>query len=666
LEPRGSSSTGVRSEGVVDSGPSRVRGRLTLALQYADDALLLVDSHGAIHEAGGGVRELCGRSPASLRGESLTNLCAPHARTDLIGELERAARRGRHVFTTLFEHDGRFFPVEVSARSAEPEPGLLVCVLRDTSARAGPGGHLDPAVGSGPLELELRKLLRAVERSPVAVVITDPGGRVEYANPRFTEASGRTLVEIRGQRPHLTRSGGVEPDTPADLWAAIRVGGEWSGDLVHLRRDGQASLVLGSFSPILDAEGRVTHFVGVLEDITERKRSEQALAAAQQQLLHSQKMEAVGRLAGGIAHDFNNLLNVIVGYAELLARTLPRRDTRRGRIDQILQAAMRAGALTRRLLAFSRKQVLQPRVVDVNAAVGETEQMLRRVIGEDVELALRLGEKLGNVRVDPGQLEHVLLNLAVNARDAMPRGGTLTLATADADVDRDTAGPAPMGAGRYVILSVADTGVGMDAETRGRMFEPFFTTKPTGEGTGLGLATVYGIVQQSGGFITVDSELRRGTTFRIYLPRVDEPPEVTSLPTVSGAGPRGHEAILLVEDQDSLREMVSEALRLLGYKVLAAPDGEAAMELARQHAGPLDLLVTDIVMPRLGGFDLATRLLAERPGLRVLYMSGHATNVVSRHGVREAGLPLLEKPFRTDVLALKVREALDRPGRRRG
>jgi two-component system cell cycle sensor histidine kinase/response regulator CckA len=662
LGPRRMSVAGLPSEG-VDSGGSH--GRLALALDHADDVLVLVDRHGAIHEVGGAVRELCGRSPEALRGQPLTSFCTPSARPDLVGDLERAARRGRHLFTTWFEHDGRVFPVEISARVAEPDAGLLVCVLRDTTARDGREGRPDAAVGSGPLEIELRKLLRAVERCSVSVVITDPDGRVDYANPRFAEASGDTLAEMRGQRPRLTRPGDAKAEASRDLWAALRAAGEWTGDLVHLRRDGQAAHVLASFSPILDAEGRVTHFVGLLEDVTERRRSEQALAAVQQQLLHSQKMEAVGRLAGGVAHDFNNLLNVIVGYAELLARSLPLRDSRRGRIEQILQAAMRASALTRRLLAFSRKQVLQPRVVDMNAAVRETEQMLRRVIGEDVDLVLRLGEEVGNVRVDPGQLEHVILNLAVNARDAMPRGGVLTLATADADVDPDTAGPGAPGPGRYVVLSVADTGIGMDAETRARIFEPFFTTKPIGEGTGLGLATVYGIVQQSGGFVAVESEPGRGTTLRICLPHVDEPPDAAGRPTVSGPGPHGHETVLLVEDQDSLREMVSEALRLLGYRVLVAPDGESAIELAREHTGPLDLLVTDIVMPRLGGFDLARRLLTERPGLRVLYMSGHGTDVVTRHGVREAGLPLLEKPFRTDELALRVREALDRPRRGR-
>ncbi len=298
-------------------------------------------------------------------------------------------------------------------------------------------------------------------------------------------------------------------------------------------------------------------------------------------------------------------------------------------------------------------------MVDLNALVSEAERMLRRLIGEDVDLALQLGDGLGNVKIDPGQLEQVLLNLAVNARHAMPRGGALTLATDNADPDRDDEGrpPAP---GGYVRLTVTDTGVGMDAETRTLIFEPFFTTKPTGEGTGLGLATVSGIVQQSGGLIEVDSELGRGTSFRIYLPRVDETPEPAPLPAGSQPGPRGHETLLVVEDQDSLRDMIREALQLLGYRVLVARDGEAALEVARGHRRRLDLLVTDVVMPRLDGCDLARRLTAERPGLRVLYMSGHGPDLVARRDPIGSGA-VLEKPFSTKALSLRVREALDRP-----
>jgi len=521
------------------------------------------------------------------------------------------------------------------------------------------GAHAEGTEGLGParplLEEKLRTLLQAVERSPVSVVITDPQGRIEYVNPRFSEATGYTLADVRGENPYTRIPDGDKDPARADLRRALRDGDEWRGELHSLRPDGRLVRELGSFSPIRDAQGRITGFVGLLEDVTEKRRSEQALAATQQQLIHSQKMEAVGRLAGGVAHDFNNLLNVIVGYAELLARSLPQGDTRRARIDQILLAAMRAGTLTRRLLAFSRNQVLQPRVIDPNAAVVETEQMLRRLIGEDVELAIQLGEGLGSVRVDPGQLEHVLLNLAVNARDAMPRGGVITLATAAADL----AGTASSPPGRYVVLSVRDTGTGMDEETRARIFEPFFTTKPTGEGTGLGLATVYGIVEQSGGFIRVESEPGRGTTFRVYLPRVDGSPEPAPRPSSQRPRLRGRETVLVVEDQDSLREMIREALQLLGYRVLAAPNGEAALDLARGHGGPLDLLITDIVMPRMGGGELASRLLAQRPGLRVLYMSGHANETVTRHGAFEPRV-LLEKPFSTETLSLRVRDVLDR------
>jgi two-component system cell cycle sensor histidine kinase/response regulator CckA len=524
-----------------------------------------------------------------------------------------------------------------------------------SGAHAGETGDLG-AGGRGPLEEKLRTLLQVIERSPVSVVITDAQGRIEYVNPRFSEATGYSLADVRGENPYTQASDSESDTTRTELRRALRDGREWRGEILSHRPDGQAVRELGSFSPVRDAAGRITHFVGLLEDVTERRRSEQALAATQQQLLHSQKMEAVGRLAGGVAHDFNNLLNVIVGYAELLGRTLPRGDTRRARIDQILQAAMRAGTLTRRLLAFSRNQVLQPRVIDPNAAVAETEQMLRRLIGEDVDLVLRLGHGLGSVRVDPGQLEHVLLNLAVNARDAMPTGGVLTLATASAELPGTAASPP----GRFVLLSVSDTGVGMDEETRARIFEPFFTTKPTGEGTGLGLATVYGIVQQSGGFIRVESESGRGTTFKIFLPRVDAPPEPAAPPSSSRPRLRGHETILVVEDQDSLREVIREALQLLGYRVLVAPHGEDALELARRHGGPLDLLITDIVMPRMGGGELASRLIAERPGLRVLYMSGHASETVTRHGPFEPRL-LIEKPFSTEVLSLRVREALDDP-----
>jgi two-component system cell cycle sensor histidine kinase/response regulator CckA len=530
---------GSRSEG---DNAARTRGgtfrprtsRLGEALEHAADAVLVVESSGHILEAGGATRDIFGRSPESLRGESAAALCLPAAQGRLLENLDRASRAGRHLFSTqIIARDGEALSVEVSARATDDPSGrTLVCIVRDITGRAL----------SFPVE--------------------------------------RLRLEDEIHRLHL-------------------------------------------------------------------------------QLLQSRKLEAVGLLASGMAHDFNNLLNVIMGYAELLSRSLPTADTRRGRIERILQAAGRAGVLTRSLLAFGRKPMQQARVVDVNALVQETEWMIRRLIGEDVDLELQLGVDVGNVKVDPGQLEQVLLNLAVNARQAMLRGGSLTVATGQADPDRPSGQPGPCG-GSHVRLTVRDTGVGMDAETQARIFEPFFTTRSGEEGTGLGLATVAGIVHQSGGLIEVESEPGRGASFRIYLPRVDAAPEPVQDLEPSRQGPRGHETILLVEDQGPLREMLREALELAGYRVLAAPDGEAAVRIARRHRGRLDLLATDIVMPRLDGCALARRLAAERPEMRVLFMSGHGFDVAARRGLLEDAT-LLEKPFNTETLAVHVRRALDRP-----
>jgi signal transduction histidine kinase/CheY-like chemotaxis protein len=432
-----------------------------------------------------------------------------------------------------------------------------------------------------------------------------------------------------------------------------------------IRGDGEVVPV--EISARLSGSSTESLLVCIVRDITgralsfpvERLALENEIRKLHLQLLQSQKLEAVGLLASGMAHDFNNLLNVIMGYAELLGRSLPEADSRRGRIEHILRAAQRAGTLTRSLLAFGRKPVQQARVMDLNELVRETEWMVRRLIGEDVDLVLHLGEDLGHIKVDPGQFEQVLLNLAVNARHAMLRGGALTLSTDNADPERPPGEP-PAPPGGHVRLTLSDTGVGMDAQTQARIFEPFFTTRPGTEGTGLGLATVSGIVQQSGGVIEVESEPGHGTTFRDYLPRVDETPQPATRAAPPRPGPRGHETLLLAEDQAPLRDMLREALQLLGYRVLVASHGEAALGAARRHRGSIDLLITDVVMPRLDGCGLARQLSAERPGLRVLYMSGHGIDTATRRGMVD-GSTLLEKPFSTETLSLRVREALDRP-----
>jgi two-component system cell cycle sensor histidine kinase/response regulator CckA len=389
-----------------------------------------------------------------------------------------------------------------------------------------------------------------------------------------------------------------------------------------------------------------------VRDITERRRLEQ-------QLLQAQKMEAVGRLAGGVAHDFNNLLAVITGYGEIVHRQLAGDDPLKAKVAQILKAAERAAGLTRQLLAFGRKQVLQPKIVDLNAIVSGMEKMLRRVIGEDVELATRPAPDLGSVRADPGQIEQVLMNLAVNARDAMPEGGRITIETRNADLDAEyAAAHPPTQRGPYVLLVVTDTGLGMDAATQAQIFEPFFTTKEVGKGTGLGLSTVYGIVKQSGGFVWVYSEVGVGTTLKIYLPRVDEQAPVVQQ---ERPGPllRGAETVLLVEDEASLREMLREALEANGYFVLVAQDGAEALQIAEAHAGPIQIMVTDVIMPGMTGPKIVELVEQIRPEMKVLYISGYSDESVVRHGLIGPGRAFLGKPFGPEALLRKVRETLD-------
>jgi PAS domain S-box-containing protein len=403
--------------------------------------------------------------------------------------------------------------------------------------------------------------------------------------------------------------------------------------------------------------------IGSWLDITERHTGEQARAELEGQLRQAQKLEAIGQLAGGIAHDFNNLLTVITGRSELLLRRVGHQSPLTPDLDLVVRTAERAASLTRQLLAFSRKQVLEPRVLDLNGIVANMERMLRRLIGEDVDLAIRLATGLWRVRADPGQIEQVLLNLSVNARDAMPRGGRLTIETIN--VELDEAGARRLGSsarpGAHVLLAVADTGCGMDAETLSHVFEPFFTTKGPEQGTGLGLSTVYGIVKQSEGEIAVESEPGRGTTFRIFLPRVAARESIGERPR-GPAYPRGTETVLLVEDEDAVRRLAREILRIAGYTVLEASNGAMALDVASRHTGRIDLLVTDVVMPGMGGRELAEALQAERPGTRVLYLSGYTSETIGRHGVEGSDALLLHKPFSPASLARTVREVLDARG----
>ncbi len=446
----------------------------------------------------------------------------------------------------------------------------------------------------------------------------------------------------------------VHPDDRARVRFAVNralAGREpYSIDIRIVRRDGSVRAVHAQGEAATD-DGKPTRMFGTIQDVTEFKDLEA-------QLRQSQKMEAVGRLAGGVAHDFNNMLTVITGYSEFLLKRLSESDPIRSEISAIRQAGERAAGLTRQLLAFSRRQVLAPQVLNLNKVVSEMEKMLGRLIGEDVEISMVLGQGLSNVKADPGQIEQVVMNLAVNARDAMPEGGKLTIATADADLSEAYAsehvGVVP---GLHVKLSVSDTGVGMDDETRAHIFEPFFTTKEVGKGTGLGLATVYGIVRQSGGYVAVESSPGKGTTFAIYFPRAEE--EATpGKEGVPSEELRGTETVLLVEDEEGVREFAGRVLRENGYTVFDAENGLAALDVLARHDGTVDLLLTDVVMPGMGGFELARRASALRPGSDVLYMSGYTEEMVGEGGFLKSDVPFLPKPFAPDALLRKVREVL--------
>jgi PAS domain S-box-containing protein len=482
------------------------------------------------------------------------------------------------------------------------------------------------------------------------------GGPLEWSHEVF-RIFGVDPAEFRGEKEDFIAR--VHPEDLPRLIAA-REEAVASGQPLRLdhrivRPDGAVRWVHERADVLRDAHGRPTRFIGLVQDITDRKQAEEALQAAEEQLRQSQKMDAIGRLAGGVAHDFNNLLSIITGRSELLLRQRQLEAVVRRDLELIHRTADRAASLTRQLLAFSRKQVLQPKVLDVNTVVANMGRMLRRVIGEDVDLVVVARPGLARVNADPGQLEQVILNLAVNARDAMPGGGRLTIETADVELDDDYRKRHPVVApGRHIMLAVTDTGVGMDATVRERIFEPFFTTKEVGKGTGLGLSTVYGIVKQSGGTIWVYSEPGHGTTFKIYLPSVNEVPETEAAPIP----PRGgSETVLLCEDEPDLRELTREVLEEYGYRVIEARDGKEALEVAKGFGERIDLLLTDVVMPRMNGSELAATLTRER-GVRVLYMSGYTETSMVR-GAAAPGAGFLQKPFSPVVLARAVRELLD-------
>ena len=593
------------------------------------------------------LRILRAERPEQLIGQPVLNLVAPEWRKIVKERMQRVNTSAAADALPMIEEeylrvDNSRVQVEVSSVPAvfDGQRGALVFV-RDITERKQ-------------MDEKVRKLSSAVEQSPVSIVITDKDGIIEYVNRRFTEVTGYSFGEAIGKNPRILKSGELPPELYRRMWETIRDGQEWRGEFHNRKKSGELFWELSMISPIFSAAGAITHYLAVKEDITERKQLEE-------QLRQSQKMEAFGQLAGGIAHDFNNLLTVIQGNVSLLQLQEPLNPDQAGGLVEIAKASERAANLTRQLLTFSRRQLFQPKPLDLNEVVAITSKMLQRIIGEHIGLETHFAPGGAPIKADRTMMEQILMNLAVNSRDAMPKGGRLVIQTAAVVISEADAQANPKArSGAFIRLKVADTGCGIAPEAMERIFEPFYTTKEVGKGTGLGLATVFGIVAQHHGWIEVESKLNSGTAFHIYLPRLAESEksqtEFFRAPDVRG----GNETILLVEDEAPVRSLVRKVLEQKGYHIIEADSGLSALELWQQHRDAIDLLLTDMVMPGgISGQELATRLLAEKPGLKVVYNSGYTDEMLGENSPLRDNPNFMEKPFSPGKLLKQVRNCLD-------
>ncbi|NIN70619.1 MAG: response regulator [Gemmatimonadetes bacterium] len=599
-----------------------------------------------------GCHELTGYQPGDLINDRLISygqLIHPDDRREGWDEVQLALKENRpfqltYRIRTAAGEEKWVWEQGVGVRAPDGEIVALEGLIIDMSERRR-------------AEQASKLLATAVEQGAEAIIITDLDGTIQYVNPSFERVTGYSREDAVGKTPAILKSGKHDSEFYREMWETLGRGDVWTGHFINRKKDGTLYRQDATISPVRDASGAIVNYVSVARDVTRERELEE-------QLQQSQKMEAIGQLAGGIAHDFNNLLTAILGNSELLLNRVAADDPRRMDLEEIRQAGMRAAGLTRQLLAFSRRQVLEPVVLDLNEVVASVSTMIVRLIGEHVELATKLSQDLGLVNADPGQIEQVILNLAVNARDAMPQGGRMLIETSNADLDAEyVSSHAPVESGAYVMLAVSDTGAGMDEATTSRIFEPFFTTKEAGKGTGLGLSTVYGIVKQSNGYIWVYSEPGHGTTFKIYLPRVQVPEDQQADADAADRDRRSsirgwHETALLVEDDTSVRAVVRRTLVSNGYNVVEAGNAGDAVRLAEEYGGVIDFLITDLIMPETSGRDLAQTISALRPGIKVLYMSGYSDNTVLHHGMVSSDMEFIAKPFTQEKLLEKIRQVL--------
>lgn len=524
-------------------------------------------------------------------------------------------------------------------------------------------GEVDLVIGAKePLVIQFKslvreneRLIRALAEVGEAVFLTDADGAIQHANPAFERMTGYAAEEVIGENPRILKSGKQDLAFYEALWGTIASGKTWKGRMVNKRKDGTLYTEEATISPVRDAAGKITNYVAVKRDITERLQLEA-------QLHHAAKMQSIGVLAGGVAHDFNNLLTTILGCAELALAELGKEEPLYEDITEIKKAGERAARLTSQLLAFSRKEIREPELLDLNGTLEEMEKMLRRLIREDIELVVIPEPGLWQVYLDPSQMDQIIMNLVVNARDAMPDGGTLTLETANVALDRvyfqnhgidNDPGP-------YVMLAVTDTGIGMDQDVQTKMFDPFFTTKDRGTGTGLGLATLYGIIKQNKGYIWSYSEPGEGTTMKVYLPKAKEILETGDREEAHEGGLTGAETVLVAEDNDPVRDVTLKILDQFGYRTLEARDGEEAVRVSRDFEGEIHLLLTDVLMPGMSGKELSERLRSTRPDMKVLYMSGYTENIIMQKGLLPEDIHYIQKPFSFKALARKVRETIQK------